>query len=109
MFGAIYLAQGMPAAKIFIEKWLLTKIDYIVANKLYMDPKSRFQELAQEKNGVTPGYKVHKEEGPDHAKTFSIGVYLGDEFVAEGLGSSKQEAQIEAAQKALEAKGWDGK
>ncbi len=109
VIGAIYLDQGMEPAKKFIEDWILTKVDYIVQNKLYMDPKSRFQELAQEKTGITPTYKVHKEEGPDHAKIFSIGVYLGDEFVAEGAGSSKQEAQIVAAQKALEAKSWDGK
>ena len=63
--------------------------------------------MAQEKAGVTPNYKVHKEEGPDHAKIFSIGVYLGNELVVEGKGSSKQEAQIEAAEKALKVKGWE--
>lgn len=107
VIGAIYLDQGKSGAEKFIKEKILIKIDHIIEHKLYLDPKSRFQEMAQEKAGVTPSYKVHKEEGPDHAKIFSIGVYLGDELVAEGKGSSKQEAQIEAAQKALEIKKWE--
>jgi len=107
VIGAIYLDQGKIAAERFIKERILTKIDYIIQHKLYLDPKSRFQEMAQEKAGVTPNYKVHKEEGPDHAKIFSIGVYLGNELVVEGKGSSKQEAQIEAAEKALKVKGWE--
>jgi len=107
VIGAIYLDQGKDAVERFIKERILTKIDYIIQHKLYLDPKSRFQEMAQEKAGVTPNYKVHKEEGPDHAKIFSIGVYLGNELVVEGKGSSKQEAQIEAAEKALKVKGWE--
>ncbi|MEK7130346.1 MAG: ribonuclease III [Patescibacteria group bacterium] len=107
VIGAIYLDQGKIAVEQFIKERVLTKIDYIIQHKLYLDPKSRFQEMAQEKAGVTPNYKVHKEEGPDHAKIFSIGVYLGNELVVEGKGSSKQEAQIEAAEKALKVKGWE--
>ena len=107
VIGAIYLDQGKIAVEQFIKERILTKIDYIIQHKLYLDPKSRFQEMAQEKAGVTPNYKVHKEEGPDHAKIFSIGVYLGNELVVEGKGSSKQEAQIEAAEKALKVKGWE--
>ncbi|TAN58715.1 ribonuclease III [Patescibacteria group bacterium] len=107
VIGAIYLDQGKDAVERFIKERILTKIDYIIQHKLYLDPKSRFQEMAQEKAGVTPNYKVHKEEGPDHAKIFSIGVYLGNELVVEGKGSSKQEAQIEAAEKALKVKRWE--
>ena len=107
VIGAIYLDQGKIAVEQFIKERILIKIDYIIQHKLYLDPKSRFQEMAQEKAGVTPNYKVHKEEGPDHAKIFSIGVYLGNELVVEGKGSSKQEAQIEAAEKALKVKGWE--
>ena len=107
VIGAIYLDQGKIAVEQFIKERILTKIDYIIQHKLYLDPKSRFQEMAQEKAGVTPNYKVHKEEGPDHAKIFSIGVDLGNELVGEGKGSSKQEAQIEAAEKALKVKGWE--
>ena len=107
VIGAIYLDQGKIAVEQFIKERILTKIDYIIQHKLYLDPKSRFQEMAQEKAGVTPNYKVHKEEGPDHSKIFTIGVYLGNELVVEGKGSSKQEAQIEAAEKALKVKGWE--
>ena len=73
-----------------------------------MDPKSRFQESAQDIVGITPTYKVLKEEGPDHDKQFLVGVYLDREPVAEGAGGSKQEAQVEAAEQALKVKGWKG-
>jgi ribonuclease-3 len=56
--------------------------------------------------GITPTYKVLKEWGPDHAKHFVVGVFLDKELVAEGEGSSKQEAEEEAAKNGLEAKGW---
>ncbi len=106
LIGAIYLDQGTEAAKKFINEKILSKLDYILENKLYLDPKSKFQEEAQEKCGITPSYKVIEEKGPDHDKNFKIGVYLKDDLVATGKGSSKQEAQIDAAQNGLEKKGW---
>ncbi len=106
LIGAIYLDQGMPASDAFIRQFVLTKFNYILEHRLYIDPKSRFQELAQETLGITPSYKVLSEIGPDHAKEFTVGIYLGGERVATGTGTSKQDAQIEAAKKALEAKGW---
>jgi ribonuclease-3 len=75
--------------------------------KLYIDPKSHFQEKAQEKLGVTPSYKVISSFGPDHAKIFRVGVYLEKDLVASGEGSSKQEAQIAAAKAALVIKKWE--
>jgi len=104
--GAIYLDQGMPAVVPFIKTRLLSRLDYIIEHQLYLDPKSRFQEIAQDKFTITPNYKVLEETGPDHAKWFKVGVYINDEFVANGEGSSKQEAQVDAAEKALQAKGW---
>lgn len=104
--GAIYLDLGLKAAKLFIKKNILVKLDYIIKNKLFVDPKSRFQESAQEKVSITPNYKVLAEAGPDHAKHFKIGVYLGDEKVGLGEGASKQEAEVKAAVDALEKKGW---
>jgi ribonuclease-3 len=71
-----------------------------------LDPKSKFQEKAPELYNITPTYKVLDESGPDHNKYFRVGIYLNDEQVSEGEGSSKQEAQIHAAQNALEIKGW---
>lgn len=104
--GAIYLDQGYEASSGFIGRDVLSKLTYIIENQLYLDPKSRFQEIAQEKITVTPNYKVLEESGPDHAKLFKVGVYLGEELVATGEGSSKQEAQVDAAANALKEKKW---
>lgn len=105
--GAIYLDRGMREADKFLKKCLFVKLKEILEKKLYLDPKSRFQEIAQERYTVTPVYKVLSETGPDHNKKFVIGVYIGDEMVATGEGSSKHEAQVEAARKGLEEKGWE--
>ena len=106
--GAIYLDQGYNGAAQFIADHILNVIDIeeIVKNKSWMDAKSRFQERAQEKTGVTPTYKTLKEVGPDHDKQFTLGVFLGDVQVASGSGPSKQEAEQRAAEKALEVKKW---
>lgn len=107
LIGAIYIDQGWDVSRAFVLDHVVSKLPYILEHGLYMDPKSKFQEAAQEKEGVTPTYKVLKEDGPDHAKHFTVGVFLGDEMVAEGGGTSKQEAQVEAAKRALKAKGWE--
>lgn len=108
IIGAIYLDQGWDLAKQFITRWIITKLPEVLEQGLWMDPKSRFQEAAQDIIGITPTYKVLKEEGPDHMKTFVVGVYLDNEKVEEGEGGSKQEAQVSAAENALKAKGWKG-
>jgi ribonuclease-3 len=108
--GAIYLDQkekGYQECKKFILKNVVSKLPEILDKKLFMDPKSRFQEVAQDKIGVTPSYRMISESGPDHDKKFVVGVYLNNEFVAEGAGSSKQEAQKNAAIRGLEVKGWN--
>ncbi|MFA6973435.1 MAG: ribonuclease III [Parcubacteria group bacterium] len=107
--GAIYLDQaekGYDACKEFIMKNVVVELSDIIENKSYMDPKSRFQEVAQDKVGVTPAYRVLEESGPDHDREFTVGIYLNDELIASGDGSSKQEAQRNAAAAALEVKGW---
>lgn len=106
IIGALYLDQGYEAAKMFIVANVLSQLSNVLEGKLYSDPKSRFQELAQEKLSVTPSYQVMKEWGPDHDRRFVAGVFLGEELVAEGEGLSKQEAQREAAKNALTKKGW---
>lgn len=106
VIGAIYLDLGWDSAKEFINRTVLVKLPEILEHQLYIDPKSRFQETAQEKAGVTPSYKVLSEEGPDHAKRFVIGVYLGKELIANGEGTSKHEAQVAAALAAIKVKGW---
>ncbi len=106
LIGALYLDSGWDEVKRFIEQNILVELPNILKNKLYIDAKSKFQEEAQERVGITPSYQVLRESGPDHAKKFVIGVYLEDELVAQGEGTSKQEAQMAAAQKALKIKKW---
>ena len=106
IIGAIYLDQGYDAAKKFILENIVVNLEEVFENKSYLDPKSHFQEVAQDKNGVTPNYRVISEAGPDHDKKFVVGVYLGDDKVAEGEGCPKQEAQRNAAKAGLEEKGW---
>ena len=104
--GALYLDQGLKNTEKFIITNVLVKLPYILESKLFEDAKSKFQEIAQEKEEITPSYTVLKEWGPDHAKNFQIGVYLDKKLVAEGEGSSKQEAEQDAAHNALEKKRW---
>ena len=106
VIGAIYLDQGYEKSKEFISKFVLGKLPDIIENKLFRDSKSLFQEKAQEKAGITPTYEVIEEWGPDHARNFKVGVYLGKELTGEGQGPSKQEAQQMAAEDALSKKGW---
>jgi ribonuclease III len=106
LVGATYLDQGYKKAEDFIKKHLIKSLPEIVEKGLFKDAKSRFQEEAQERVGITPVYKVVREWGPDHAKYFIIGVFLEKELVAKGKGSSKQEAEEAAAENALAEKGW---
>jgi ribonuclease III len=106
LIGAIYLDQGYDVTAGFIQKYILKELPRIIENNLYRDAKSLFQEQAQEKVGITPSYEVLNEWGPDHARQFKVGIFLGKELVAEGEGPSKQEAQQVAAEAALKKKGW---
>jgi ribonuclease-3 len=106
VIGAIYLDQGFDKAEKFIKDNIIKELPRVLKEKLYMDPKSHFQEQAQGRAGITPNYELIKEQGPDHNKSFIIGVYLENELVAKGKGPSKQAAQEDAAKKALKKKGW---
>ncbi len=102
IIGAIYLDQGYDAAKAFITEQIIASLTQILADGTWMDPKSKFQELAQNQFGLTPNYRVMEETGPDHDKIFTVGVYVGDRLFGQGNGSSKQAAQQVAAASALE-------
>lgn len=104
--GAMYLDQGIVSCRKFIEKNLIKELPRIIEKGLFKDSKSRFQEEAQERLGITPTYKVLEEWGPDHSKNFIVGVFLNEKLTAKGEGSSKQEGELEAAKNALEVKGW---
>lgn len=104
--GALYLDQGFDEAEALIERCITPKLPEIMEKGLYKDPKSRLQEEAQERVGITPTYEVLEEWGPDHSKQFLVGIFLGKELIAKGEGASKQEGEEHAAQNALKTKEW---
>ena len=101
VIGALYLDQGYEKAKEFIQASLLVTLPSILESGSWMDPKSHLQELSQSQEGLTPLYRVVAEDGPDHDKTFTIGVFIGGELRGQGTGPSKQAAQQQAAEQAL--------
>ena len=106
IIGAIYLDSGYASAEAFIAKNVYNKIDEVIARRSYQDAKSRFQELAQEKRGITPNYETLSEVGPDHDKRFTVAVFIGASEIARGTGQSKQEAEQSAAQAGLDKTSW---
>jgi ribonuclease-3 len=102
VLGALYLYKGYEFCREFLARELLYKTDNIIKEDLYKDAKSTFQELAQEKYGITPTYEVLESWGADHEKTFKVGVYLNNDLYGEGEGKSKQKAQQAAARAGLE-------
>lgn len=106
VIGSVYLDQGYEKSREFILENVVTSLKDVLENKLYMDPKSFFQEKSQDIVKITPLYKVLEESGPDHDRHFVVGVYLNNELVAKGEGNSKQEAQREAAKNGLKKKKW---
>lgn len=103
VIGAIYLERGYEDAEKFIAAHILSKLGEILETGSWRDPKSHLQEVSQRIDGHTPVYKVLAEEGPDHDKVFTLGVFVGDKLMGKGSGSSKQNAQQEAAKAALDA------
>jgi ribonuclease-3 len=99
--GALYLDQGYEAAKNFITESILSTFEQILKDGSWMDAKSSLQEMAQSQEQATPQYRVIQESGPDHDKTFTIGVFINDELRGQGTGPSKQAAQQKAAESAL--------
>lgn len=99
--GALYLDKGYEAAKMFITANILSTFDEILKTGSWMDPKSHLQEVVQAQGGSTPQYKVISEEGPDHDKTFTVGAYVDGIMKGQGVGPSKQAAQVAAATAAL--------
>lgn len=107
LIGAIYLERGYDDAAVFIAKHINSKLELIIKEGSWRDPKSHLQEVMQRIDNVTPRYVVLEEVGPDHDKVFTLGVYAGSRMVSQGVGPSKQAAQQEAAKEAL--KSYDSK
>ncbi len=106
LVGVIYLELGYDKASKFVHKFLLVHLEYILAAGAHIDAKSQFQEMAQEKVGITPSYQLVSEEGPDHNKVFTMAAHIGDRVVGKGEGSSKQAAEQKAAEDALVRLKW---
>ncbi len=104
--GAIYLDRGYKTANEFVNKSLICKLPQIIKEESYRDPKSQLQEKAQEELGITPSYDVLEEKGPDHQKSFVMGVFLNNNIIGKGSGQSKKEAEEEAAKESLNKKSW---
>lgn len=102
LIGAIYLDQGYEVTKKFIFKFLMKRLQNVLDEKLYLDPKSYLQELSQAEFSITPNYNVLSETGPDHNKIFLVGCFLDNKKISEGSDSSKQSAEASAAKVALE-------
>lgn len=109
LIGAIFLDRGFSKAKQFIETFVLSRLQSLLAEGRDRDAKSMFQEATQDQAGVTPTYEVLNEVGPDHDKIFTVAVFIDGEKVAEGTGASKQKAEQGAAERGLKTKGWDKK
>ena len=107
VIGAIYLSLGYQAAEKMIEEFIMKELDDIIENGLHIDSKTKFQEICQEKEDITPHYDLIEAEGPDHEKIFTMGAYIGEELISQGTGSSKQKAEDAAAAEALRIKGWE--
>jgi ribonuclease-3 len=101
LIGAIYIDSGFEIARNFINEFVIDHLPAILTEGKVLDPKSKFQELSQEKMGITPHYKVLAQWGPDHNKNFEVGVFIGEKQIATGTGPSKQEAEIAAAENGL--------
>lgn len=101
VLGALYLDLGYQEVTNFIAREILVELPNVISGGSYMDPKSKLQEIVQEKKGVTPTYSVISETGPDHNKLFVVGAFIGQEEVGRGQGPSKQEGELAAAENAL--------
>jgi ribonuclease III len=101
ILGAIYLDKGLDECINFVEKTILKQLDFVVENELFIDPKTKIQELIQAEYKITPTYEVVEEKGPDHEKHFTVVLKIGEKFSCKGYGASKQKAEEDAAQKAI--------
>ena len=102
VIGAIYLDQGLGEVKNLVEPLIAPKLADIREKSLHIDAKSEFQVWSQAKYNITPHYEVVGESGPDHAKTFTVQVMIGEDLWGTGSGTSKQVAAQTAARQALE-------
>ena len=102
VLGAVLVDQGFPAARDLVLRLFDAEIRSAIEGRIAADYKSRLQEVVQAQHQATPIYRTTREEGPDHAKEFTVEVLIGDQVVGAGHGKSKRQAEAEAARQALE-------
>lgn len=102
LLGAIYLDQGVEAARTFVIPFLEREIEAIRAGRSD-DFRTRLQQKIQARYGITPTYRTVAVQGPPHNSEFTVEVLLGDQRIGIGQGRSKQAAAQAAARAALEA------
>jgi ribonuclease-3 len=101
ILGAVYLDGGYEAARSVIDRLFRARLDQM--QTLSLDFKTLLQEFCQAQMKTTPVYRVIKEEGPDHRKTFFVEVSVQGTIISNGQGGTKKEAQQRAAEKAFQA------
>ncbi|MFH1381409.1 MAG: ribonuclease III [Chloroflexota bacterium] len=102
VIAAIFLAEGLPAARDFIWRWLYVELHEAAGQSKAIDYKSELQELVQARKQTAPSYHLIEAVGPDHDKRFTIEVRLGETVLGKGSGKSRKTAEAEAARSALE-------
>lgn len=106
LLGALYLDQGLEAVRVYLLPRIRPLAQQMVDTRLFKDDKSRFQELAQAHDGITPIYRLAGQEGPSHDQEFTVEVLVGEQVVGVGQGRNKQTAEQAAASEALRRRGW---
>ena len=101
VLAAIYLDGGYEKSKTFVLDQLKDKMEDLTKNNLIFDFKTNLQEVAQAEFGMLPTYVTHKEEGPEHRKTFEVKVFINDDFLGAGSGKTKKAAEQKAAEEGL--------
>lgn len=102
LVGAIFLDAGLGSVRAFVRRSLAEELNALRNSGMPHDPKSRLQEVIQSRWQTTPAYRLLKTEGPDHARRFTVEVVANGRALAVGEGRSKQTAEKDAAQRALE-------
>ena len=101
LIAAVYMDGGFANAQRIVHRLMDNTVEKGCRNMLPSDSKTKLQERCQKNGGEAPVYRIIKEEGPDHDKTFTAGVFIGGEQIAEGVGKTKKEAESAAAADAL--------
>lgn len=108
LIGAIYIDGGMESARMFIKEFTEFVYHQVINGTLFLDFKTKLQEIVQSKGDHEISYRIVHESGPDHSKEYVSQISIDGEITGQGKGRSKKEAEQAAARDALIKKGWFG-